>query len=63
MPYISVHTMKQPDVNKKRELVEKLTNSLVEVYGVSKEVVTVEIWENEPENVAHGGQLILDRDR
>jgi len=63
MPHISVHTFKQPDVNKKRKLVEKLTDSVAEVYGVPKETISIEIWENEPENVAHGGQLILDRDR
>jgi 4-oxalocrotonate tautomerase family enzyme len=63
MPHISVHTLKQTNVDKKRKLVEKLTNSVVEVYGVPKEAVTVEIWENEPENIAHGGTLILDRKR
>jgi len=63
MPHLSVHTLKQPDVNKKRKLVEKLTDSVAEVYGVPKETISIEIWENEPENVAHGGQLILDRDR
>ena len=63
MPHISVHTMKQPDVNKKRKLVEKLTDSMAEVYGVPKEAISIEIWENEPENVAHGGQLIVDRKR
>ena len=61
MPHISVHTMKQPDITKKRKLVEKLTDSVVEVYGVPREAVTIEIWENEAENVAHGGQLIADR--
>jgi len=63
MPHISVHTFKQPDVNKKRKLVEKLTDSVAEVYGVSKEAVSIEIWESEPENVAHGGQLMVDRKR
>jgi 4-oxalocrotonate tautomerase len=62
MPHITVYALKQPDINKKRQLVEKLTDAAVEVYGVPKEAVTVEILENEPENVAHGGQLILDRD-
>jgi 4-oxalocrotonate tautomerase family enzyme len=62
MPHITVYTLKQPDINKKRQLVEKLTDAAVEVYGVPREAVTVEILENEPENVAHGGQLIFDRD-
>lgn len=63
MPHITVYALKQPDVNKKRKLVEKLTDSVAEVYGVPKEAVTVELLENEPENVAHGGQLILDMER
>jgi len=63
MPHLSVHTFKQPDVNKKRKLVEKLTDSVAEVYGVPKETISIEIWENEPENVAHGGQLVVDRKR
>jgi 4-oxalocrotonate tautomerase family enzyme len=60
MPHISVHILKQPDVNKKRKLVEKLTDSVAEVYGVPKEAISIELWENEPENMAHGGQLLLD---
>ena len=60
MPYISVHSKKQPDVNKKRQLVEKLTDVVVEVYGAPREVVLVEIWENDSENVARGGKLLVD---
>ena len=61
MPHITVNTLRQPDINKKRKLVEKLTDAAVEAYGVPREAVTVEILENERENVAHGGQLMADR--
>lgn len=61
MPHITVYTLKQPDINKKRLLVEKMTDVAVEVTGVPREAVTVEIMENEAENVAHGGQLLADR--
>jgi 4-oxalocrotonate tautomerase family enzyme len=52
--------MKQPDLDKKRELAEKLTATVAEVYGVPKEAVSIEIWENEPQNISHGGQLLAD---
>ena len=61
MPHITVYTLKQSDINKKRQLVEKMTDTAAEVYGVPREAVTVEIMENEAENVAHGGQLLADR--
>ena len=61
MPHITVYTLKQPDISKKRQLVEKMTDAAVEVTGVPREAVTVEIMENEAENIAHGGQLLADR--
>ena len=63
MPHLSVHTMKQPDLDKKRELAEKLTGVVTEVYGVPREAVSIEIWENEPQNISHGGQLLVDMKR
>lgn len=61
MPHISVHTAKQPDLEKKKKLIEKLTDAMVEAYGVPREAVAIEIWENDPVNVAHGGVLLADR--
>ena len=63
MPRISVIAPKESDVNKKRKLVEKLTDSVVEVYGVPREAVSVEIWGVEPEDVGVGGMLLADRMR
>jgi len=63
MPNITVSVMRQSDVDKKRRLVAKLTEVIVESYGVPKEAVTVEIRENEPENVGVGGVLLADRFR
>ena len=62
MPHISVHTLKQPDLDKKRELVKKITDVVAEVYGVPREAVSIEIMENEPQNISRGGTLIADRE-
>jgi 4-oxalocrotonate tautomerase len=61
MPVIHVNAFKQPDIDKKRRLVAKLTDAMVEVYGVPREAVVVTIKEDEPENVGIGGILALDK--
>jgi len=47
------------DVERKRQLVKKLTEVAVEVYGIKH--ITVLIRENLPENVGVNGQLMADR--
>jgi len=47
------------DVERKRQLVKKLTETAVEIYRI--EHITVLIRENQPENVGVGGQLLVDR--
>jgi len=49
------------EVEKKRQLVKKLTEAAVEVYGI--EHITVLIRENPPENVGINGELLVDRKR
>ena len=63
MPMITVEGPKIQDIEQKRQLVKKLTNSAVEIYGIDKEHIIVLIRENAPENVGVGGQLIADRSR
>ena len=48
-------------VEKKRELVKRLTEVASEVYEI--EHITVLIKENPPENVGINGELLLDRKR
>jgi len=48
-------------VEQKRELVKKLTDTAVKVYGI--EHIVVLIRENPPENVGVNGELIADRKR
>lgn len=61
MPVILINALKQPDVDKKRKLIAKITDAMVEVYGVPREAVTVTIKEDEPENVGIGGVLAVDK--
>jgi 4-oxalocrotonate tautomerase len=61
MPVIQVNALKQPDIDKKRKMVMKLTDVMVEVYGVPRESVVVMIKEDELENVGLGGMLALDK--
>ena len=61
MPVIQVNALKQPDIEKKRKMVMKLTDVMVEVYGVPRESVVVMIKEDELENVGLGGMLALDK--
>jgi 4-oxalocrotonate tautomerase len=53
--------MKQPDIEKKKKLVAKLTDAMVEVYEVPREAVIVMIKEDELENVGLGGVLALEK--
>lgn len=57
MPFVQINIIKQPDIEKKKKLVEKVTDALVETYGVPREAVVVTIKEDELENVGFGGVL------
>lgn len=61
MPFIQVNVLKQPDVEKKKRLISKLTDVMVEVYDVPREAVIVSLKEDEPENVGFGGVLALEK--
>ncbi|MGU7773536.1 tautomerase family protein [Burkholderia sp. MR1-5-21] len=59
MPVIQVNIHKW-DVEKKRQLVTKVT-SVFEELGVPKELVMIQIREDELENVGVGGLLLIDQ--
>lgn len=61
MPNITVEGPKLDDIEKKRELVKKITDSVEKAYGISREHIVVTIKENKSENVSVGGVLIADR--
>lgn len=60
MPNITIEGPPIQDLDVKRRLVKGLTEVAVEAYGLSAEKIRVVIKENLPENVARGGELLLD---
>jgi 4-oxalocrotonate tautomerase len=58
MPTIRIDGPPIPDIDRKRDLVRRLTRAAVEIYGI--EHITVIIRENPPENVGADGTLIAD---
>jgi len=46
---------------KKRELVEEITESVSKATELPKETIVVTIRENSPENVGVAGQLLIDK--
>ena len=61
MPNINVDGPVLEDVDKKRILVEEITEAATKAYGLPRETIVVLIKENAPENVGVGGKLIIDR--
>ena len=61
MPNISVEGPVITDVDKKRILVQELTEAAAKAYDLPKESIVVLIKENSPENVGVGGKLVIDR--
>jgi 4-oxalocrotonate tautomerase len=61
MPNIQVEGPVLKDVDKKRVLVEELTDAATKAYSLPRETIVVLIKENSPENVGVGGKLIIDR--
>ncbi|WP_322042339.1 tautomerase family protein [Paraburkholderia sp. J67] len=59
MPVIQVNIHKW-DIEKKREMVAKVTNVFTEL-GVPRELVMIQIREDELDNVGVGGVLLVDQ--
>ena len=62
MPFVTIQIAKGHSVDKKRELVQAVTNTLVSTLGTKPEWVTVHIDEFERENWAVGGELHIDNE-
>ena len=60
MPTVIVEGPKIP-IEKKRQLVEGLTQVASEIYGIDKKHIIILIRENPPENVGVGGKLLSER--
>ncbi|GAX37629.1 putative 4-oxalocrotonate tautomerase [Nodularia sp. NIES-3585] len=61
MPFITVQIAKGHSVEKKRQLVKALTDTLIETLGSKPEWITIHIDKFERENWAVGGQLHIDK--
>ncbi|MBE7379813.1 MAG: 4-oxalocrotonate tautomerase family protein [Leptolyngbya sp. SIO1E4] len=61
MPFVTLQIGKGHSIEKKRELAQALTDTLVTVLGTKSEWVTIHIDEFERENWAVGGQLHVDK--
>ena len=60
MPNITIEGPPIKDLDVKRKLVKGLTEVAVDAYGLAAQTIRVVIKENLPENVARGGELLLD---
>ena len=60
MPNISIEGPPIKDLDIKRKLVKGLTKVAAEAYGLPAQKIRVVIRENLLENVARGGELLLD---
>lgn len=61
MPIIRVDGPSIPEIERKRELVKRLTDVAIDIYKI--EHIVVLIRENTPENVGVNGELIADKHR
>ena len=61
MPTITAEGPPIRELDRKRKLVEEVTEAATKAYGLPKDVIVVVIKENLPENVGVGGQLLVDR--
>jgi 4-oxalocrotonate tautomerase len=61
MPFITVQLAKGHSIEKKRQLVKALTETLINTLGAKPEWITIHIDEFERENWAVGGELHIDK--
>jgi len=61
MPTATLEGPPIEDIEVKRILVKEITDALEKAYKLPRQVFTVLIKENSPQNVGVGGGLIIDR--
>ncbi len=61
MPNVEISGPKIKDLEVKRVLVKEVTDAIEKAYKLPRDLYVVVIKENSPENVAVGGELIIDR--
>jgi len=63
MPTITAEGPPVEDLDRKRELVRRVTEAAADYYRLPANIITVVLKENPPENVGTGGVLLVDRRR
>ena len=61
MPVIQIAGNNGISIEKKREMVEKVSEAVAEAYGLPIETVTVLVTGFEPDDIGAGGKLLSDR--
>ena len=61
MPVITIAGNENLDINKKREMVEKVSEIVANAYDLPIEAITVLIQEYPFENVGTAGKLLIDK--
>ena len=61
MPHIQITMLEGRSPEQKRKVAERITQTLVEEIGTTREAVTVAFVEVSPANYAAAGVLVLDR--
>ncbi|MFH1728035.1 MAG: 4-oxalocrotonate tautomerase DmpI [Pseudomonadota bacterium] len=62
MPIVRIEGPKFKSLDHKRKMVEKITETVSEIFEMPKETVIVILKELEKENVGLSGKLVVDRD-
>ena len=62
MPTATLEGPPIEDIEVKRNLVKEITDALEKAYKLPRQVYTILIKENSPNNVGVGGKLIIDRE-
>jgi 4-oxalocrotonate tautomerase len=61
MPHIQITMLEGRSPEQKRKVAERITQTMVEEIGTTREAVTVAFVEVAPANYAQAGVLVLDR--
>ena len=63
MPHIQITLLEGRTPEQKRKIVERITDTIVEEIGTSRDAVTVTFVDVSPASFAQGGVLMLDRQK
>lgn len=61
MPYVTIVLREGRSVDQKREMVKAVTDAIVRTTNAKPEAVHIVVHDEPAQNLAHSGQLLLDR--